>query len=327
MPTSGDEEAKKDETEFGFRASSSSCRRRVPFRPPERIARQSIVRGPQTAIVVGPKGDEIHTDKHGRVKVQFHWDRVGKKDEKSSCWMRVSQPWASRASASARPASATRSWSSFLEGNPDRPLITGRVYNGEQHAALGRCPTQAHRQSGVRSRSSKGGGADNFNELRFDDKKGSEYVWLQAEKDFHQWVKNDASGHGQGQPPDRTSKRTACKVGENLTLDMGKMATLDIKARHARQDRRGPERRRRRRHEPEGRGRAIAIKGGQTLAITAAKPSTVDGAGHQAAASSTGPHQGRDQPRDRRRHQDLPEGGRRVHHAGAGRREHPAGRW
>ena len=197
---------------------------------PQRIGRQPLVLGPQTAIVVGPKGDEIHTDKHGRVKVQFHWDREGKKDEKSSCWLRVSQPWASKGFGfMALPRIGDEVVVDFLEGNPDRPLITGRVYNGVNTAAVD-AARRRRRCRGVRSRSSKKGGDDNFNELRFDDMKGSEYVWFQAEKDYHQWVKNDARVTVKANRKQEVVKNESFKVGENLEGTIGKNATLKIGA-------------------------------------------------------------------------------------------------
>ena len=101
------------------------------FRP-RRLTPKPFVQGPQTAMVVGPAGDEIHTDQYGRVKVQFHWDRLGKRDENSSCWIRVSQPWAGKGWGSVSiPRIGQEVIVDFLEGDPDQPIITGRVYNGD----------------------------------------------------------------------------------------------------------------------------------------------------------------------------------------------------
>ena len=200
----------------------------VRYQPSVRT-RPSLVLGPQTAIVVGPSGDEIHTDKHGRVKVQFHWDREGQNDEKSSCWLRVSQPWASKGYGfMALPRIGDEVVVEFLEGNPDRPLITGRVYNGvntppwalPDHATI----------SGMKTKSSKKGGDDNFNELRFDDLKGSEYVWFRAEKDYHQWVKNDAWISVLNDRKQEVTKNETFKIGENLDGNVGKNVTLKIGA-------------------------------------------------------------------------------------------------
>lgn len=102
------------------------------FRP-QRLTPRAVVRGLHTAIVVGPAGEEIFTDKYGRVKVQFHWDRRGKHDENASCWIRVSHPWAGKNFGMvAIPRIGQEVVVEFLEGDPDRPLITGRVYNAEQ---------------------------------------------------------------------------------------------------------------------------------------------------------------------------------------------------
>jgi type VI secretion system secreted protein VgrG len=149
-----------------------------------------VVHGSQTAVVVGPSGEEIYTDKYGRVKVQFHWDREGKKDANSSCWVRVSSAWAGKSwGAIAIPRIGQEVIVDFLEGNPDRPLITGRVYNNEQMPPYSLPDNQT--QSGLKSRSSKSGSTDTFNELRFEDKKGSEEVYFHAEKDLKTVVENN----------------------------------------------------------------------------------------------------------------------------------------
>lgn len=158
---------------------------------PEAHTPKPVVQGPQTAVVVGPSGEEIYVDKYGRVKVQFHWDRLGKKDETSSCWVRVSHPWAGKGwGMVALPRIGQEVVVSFLDGDPDRPLITGRVYNADNMPPY-TLPDHATVTT-IKSRSSKGGGDSDYNELRFDDKKGSEYVLLQAQKDLYQFVKADA---------------------------------------------------------------------------------------------------------------------------------------
>ena len=165
----------------------------IPQKQPFRSARTTIkpfVHGPQTAVVVGPAGNEIYTDEYGRVKVLFHWDREGKADERSSCWIRTSQTWAgAKWGAIHLPRIGQEVIVDFLEGDPDRPLITGRVYNGYNMPPYD-LPANAT-QSGIKSRSSKGGGPNNINELRFEDKKGDELIFLQAEKDHEIRVKND----------------------------------------------------------------------------------------------------------------------------------------
>ena len=162
-----------------------------PFAP-GRLARKPFVQGPQTAVVVGPGGDEIYTDQYGRVKVQFFWDRLGKRDENSSCWIRVSQPWAGKGyGAIAIPRMGQEVIVDFLEGDPDRPIITGRVYNAEQMPPYDLPANMT--QSGIKSRSTKVGSGANCNELRFEDKKGAEQLLIHAEKNQDIEVENDES--------------------------------------------------------------------------------------------------------------------------------------
>jgi type VI secretion system secreted protein VgrG len=171
----------------------------VVFRP-TRKTRKPVVQGPQTAVVVGPKGEEIHTDEYGRVKVQFHWDRYGKMDENSSCFVRVSHPWAGKNwGMVAIPRMGQEVLVDFLEGDPDKPIITGRVYNAEQMPPYG-LPANAT-QTGILTRSSKGGSGANANEIRFEDKKGSEQLYIHAEKNQDISVENDET-HSVGR--DRT---------------------------------------------------------------------------------------------------------------------------
>ena len=162
----------------------------VPFRP-ARITPNPFVQGPQTALVVGKSGEEIWVDKYGRVKVQFYWDRLGKKDENSSCWIRVSQPWAGAGwGAMWIPRIGQEVIVDFLEGDPDRPLITGRVYNAEQIVPYSLPDNQT--RSTFMSRSSKNGGASNYNEIRFEDKKDSEQIFVNAEKDMDLRVEKES---------------------------------------------------------------------------------------------------------------------------------------
>ncbi len=173
----------------GFSCRFTALASSVPYRS-ARKSPKPVVQGPQTAVVVGPAGDEIFTDKYGRVKVQFHWDRYGKKNEKSSCWVRVSSPWAGKSFGFVQvPRIGQEVVVDFLEGDPDQPLITGRVYNAENMPPW-ELPANMT-QSGVLSRSSKGGAYGNANALRFEDKKGEEQLWLHAEKDQLTEVEND----------------------------------------------------------------------------------------------------------------------------------------
>jgi type VI secretion system secreted protein VgrG len=200
---------------------------RTQFRPP-RITPKPVVQGAQTATVVGKKGEEIDTDEFGRVKVQFHWDRKGRNDEQSSCRVRVAQVWAGQEwGAMHIPRIGQEVIVGFLEGDPDRPIITGRVYNGE-HKPPYKLPDNAT-QSGIKTRSTKGGGAKTFNEIRFEDKKGEEKLHLHAEKDFSVDVENDATWRvGLDEDSPARSKKGAAKfeVGKTVLIDAGDEITL-----------------------------------------------------------------------------------------------------
>ncbi|HGH4657642.1 TPA: type VI secretion system Vgr family protein [Enterobacter bugandensis] len=160
----------------------------VVYRPAQSTAWPRTY-GPQTAKVVGPKGESIWTDKYGRVKVKFHWDRLAKGDDTSSCWVRVSSAWAGQGYGGVQiPRVGDEVVVDFINGDPDRPIITGRVYNDASMPpwALPAAATQM----GFMSRT-KGGSVDNANALRFEDKAGAEQVWIQAERNMDTSVKND----------------------------------------------------------------------------------------------------------------------------------------
>jgi type VI secretion system secreted protein VgrG len=212
------------------------------FRP-ARTTPKPHVQGPQTAVVVGPKGDEIYTDKYGRVKVQFPWDRYGTKNENSSCWMRVSHPWAGKGwGMIAIPRIGQEVIVDFLEGDPDEPIITGRVYNAEQMPPYV-LPGEMTKAT-TKTRSTKGGTQDNFNEIRFEDKKGSEQLFIHAEKNQDIEVENDEThwvGHDRSKKVDHDEKthvkhdRTEkvdnnerISIGVNRTEDVGRDETISI---------------------------------------------------------------------------------------------------
>jgi type VI secretion system secreted protein VgrG len=174
--------------EQSFVVEFSTINSREQFRP-ARITPKPIINGPQTAIVVGKSGDEIWTDEYGRVKVQFHWDRYGTKDENSSCWIRVAQGWAGKKWGSISiPRIGQEVIVDFLEGDPDRPIITGRVYNADAMPPY-ELPGEKTKST-LKSNSSKGGGG--FNEIRFEDKKGEEQIFIHGEKNQDIRIKNDA---------------------------------------------------------------------------------------------------------------------------------------
>jgi type VI secretion system secreted protein VgrG len=199
-----------------FRCAFGAVGKEHSYRPPL-IARKPAVQGPQTAMVVGKAGEEIWTDKYGRIKLQFHWDRDGKADDASSCWVRVQQGWAGKSwGMMFVPRIGMEVVVSFLEGDPDQPLVTGCVYNGDSMPPYTLPGEQT--KSTIKSNSSKGGGG--FNELRFEDKKDSEEIFIQAQKDFNRVVKNDDTL--------KVDNNQAVNVAKDRTLDVGGNQTTTI---------------------------------------------------------------------------------------------------
>jgi type VI secretion system secreted protein VgrG len=211
-----------------FRCNFTALPSREPFRS-QRLTPKPIVQGPQTAVVVGPKGDEIYTDEYGRVKVQFHWDRLGKQDENSSCWVRVSQPWAGKNWGFMQiPRIGQEVVVDFLEGDPDQPIITGRVYNAEQMPPWGLPDNKT--QSGVLTRSTTGGAAANANAIRFEDKKGAEQLWIHAEKNQDIEVENDEThwvGHDRTKTIDNDETEHV-KHDRKKTIDNNETVTVGV---------------------------------------------------------------------------------------------------
>jgi len=192
----------------------------------------------QSAVVTGPAGEEIHCDAKGRIKVQFHWDRYGRKDENTTCYIRVMQPWAGGASPKFHgawflPRIGDEVLVGFLDGDPDRPVVLGSVHNEDMVPVFG-LPGENTR-SGIITRSSKEGGGDNANMLRFDDKKGSEEVYVQAEKDMNLLVKNQLKSTvkgneirevtGESQDQSDGKRTTTIKGDETLTVQQGNRET------------------------------------------------------------------------------------------------------
>jgi type VI secretion system secreted protein VgrG len=210
------------ETQFSIAVEAVDAR--APYRP-ARVTPKPMIHGTQTAVVVGPKGDEIHTDVHGQIRVQFHWDRKGKMDEKSSCFVRVGQIWAGKAwGAIYIPRIGQEVIVSFMEGDPDRPIVIGSVYHGINPPPY-KLPDNKT-QSGIKSESSVGGGGSN--ELRFEDKKGSEQVYLHAQKDQKIQVENDENhsvGHDRTKNVDNNETTT---IGKNRTESVGGSESITI---------------------------------------------------------------------------------------------------
>jgi type VI secretion system secreted protein VgrG len=189
----------------------------VTYRP--RLHPKPIVMGLQTATVVGRKGEEIHTDDYGRIMVHFHWDRLGNRDENSSCWIRVAQSWGGGARGGQFvPRIGDEVLVSFLEGDPDRPIITGSVYNSDNQPINNL--KQSITQSGFKTKTHKG---DGFHELRFDDANGSEEIFLHSQKDLNVQVQNRRGKTIGGD--------SGIVVGNNYDLEIGGASYIHVKGK------------------------------------------------------------------------------------------------
>lgn len=221
-----------------YRVEVSALRRKIPYRPLRDTARPRMP-GPQTATVVGPKGEEIWHDKFGRVKLQFHWDRLGQFNDQSSCWVRVASPWAgSGMGGVSAPRVGQEVVVDFLDGNPDRPIITGRVYNADNMPPFGQ------EVSGMRSKTVRGGG---FNEVTMHDTGGSELLNMHAQRDMAVTVLNDHNS--------TVNNNKATKVAVNHSLNVG--ANQDISV---------------------GGNRGATVTGNDTRTVTGTSTATVTGA-------------------------------------------------
>ncbi|WP_175890838.1 type VI secretion system tip protein VgrG [Burkholderia cepacia] len=244
----------------------------LPFRSPRETPRPRT-NGPQTATVVGPPGEEIWTDQYGRVKLQFRWDRYGRSNQDSSCWVRVSSPWAGGGFGGVQiPRVGDEVVVDFLNGDPDEPIVTGRVYNGEKMPPWG-LPGSAT-QSGLLSRSSPGGTTDHANAFRFEDKKGAEQLWMHAERNF------DAE----------TEANHSLSVGHDHTHTVGNDETMLVKSNRKRtvgQDE----------TVKIGRHRVAQVKGNETHGVGGSRSVSVEGdsshtiaKGNHSLAVATGTH-------------------------------------
>ena len=205
---------------------------------PSRTAHRPRIVGPQTALVVGPEGEEIWVDEHGRIKVQFHWDRYGERNENSSCWLRVSQSWAGKAwGGQFIPRMGMEVLVEFLEGDPDRPLCTGAVYNGDNPYPF--TLPENKTQSGIRSNSTKD--ATGANELLFEDMTEMENIFVHAQKDYTERVLNTRTtridshdvrsiGDNEYVVVDKASHRHVGNTSINIVGGTGPSATLSAAA-------------------------------------------------------------------------------------------------
>ena len=205
------------EAEGGYRNSFSCVPDSVTFRP-ARVTRKPFVQGVQTAVVVGPGGEEIFPDEFGRVKVQFHWDREGKQDENSSCWIRVSQVHAGKGFGGIDiPRIGEEVIVSFEEGDPDRPIITGRVYHAENMPPFGL--PGAKNISGLKSNSTKGGGG--YNEYVMDDTKANELIREHGQYDKDSTIEHDLREHVLNNRSRDVTVDETVQVGNNRTVSVG----------------------------------------------------------------------------------------------------------
>jgi type VI secretion system secreted protein VgrG len=208
-----------------YKCEFTALNSKQPFRA-ERLTRKPIVRGTQTAIVVGPAGEEIYTDKYGRIKVQFHWDRLGANNESSSCWIRVSTPWAGKQwGIISIPRIGQEVIVDFLEGDPDQPIAIGSVYNAEQMPAFG-LPGKKM-VSGVKSDTYHGGG---YNEITLDDTAGTEKITIHGQYDMNTTVEHDQTTTVHNCRTDRVDVDDAESVGNNQSCDVGVDQSLSVGA-------------------------------------------------------------------------------------------------
>ncbi len=222
----------------------------LPFRP-QRVSPKPVIYGTQTAVVVGPSGEEIFTDKYARIKVQFLWDRAAKYDGTSSCWVRCAMPWAGKNFGfTSIPRVGQEVVIAFEEGNPDQPICVGSVYNADMMPSYTLPDNKT--MSTFKSRSSPGGGG--FNELRFEDKKDAEQVFFQAQKDMDLRVLNDRK-EWIGQDTHLYVKRDQV---EAILRDVQRKVTQDVV-------------------EEIGRDRVLVIKGKDTVEVTGSSTAKIGG--------------------------------------------------
>ncbi|WXL27524.1 type VI secretion system tip protein TssI/VgrG [Ectopseudomonas mendocina] len=206
----------KDGFQQGYRNRFTATPWDVPFRPALRHPKPRML-GSQTAVVTGPKGEEIHCDKYGRIKVQFHWDREGQADDKTSCWLRVASNWAGdRYGGVAIPRIGMEVLVTFLESDPDQPLVTGCLFHAK-HMPPYELPANKTRST-FKTLSTPGGGG--YNEFRIEDKKGAEQIYLHAQRDWDENVENDQKIRVGNERHDlvEANSFTELKAEEHLTV-------------------------------------------------------------------------------------------------------------
>jgi type VI secretion system secreted protein VgrG len=228
-PSTPSRRARGDGSHGVYRNKLTCARADVTVRP-ARIHGKPVIPGLLTATVVGPEEQEIHTDVHGRIRVQFHWDRLGARNEHSSCFVRVVQPWAGEGWGFVFiPRIGMEVTVMFVEGDPDRPIVTGTVYNGANRTPY-TLPDDMTR-SVIRTRSTPSSGSDwGYNELRFEDKAGGEEVFLRAEKDLTELVKNDHLTQVNGNQSNFVVGVHTVAIGMERSVTVGMSETITIGA-------------------------------------------------------------------------------------------------
>jgi type VI secretion system secreted protein VgrG len=213
---------RSDQVETRYENTFACLPAEAVYRPP-RLTHRPVAQGPETAIVVGPSGEEIYVDKYGRIKVQFYWDREGKRDTSSCAWLRVVTPLAGAQWGSyAFPRIGQEVLVAFQQGDPDEPVVLGALYNAENMPPY---PLPANRvRTGLKTRSTLKGAADEFHEVRLDDTKDKEEIFVQSQKDFHRLVKNNdlvqvGVKKGDKEPPDGSQKQ---EIWKNRTVNVSK---------------------------------------------------------------------------------------------------------
>lgn len=230
----------------------------VPFRP-RRVTPKPRVPGIQTARVVGPKGEEIHTDEHGRVKVQFHWDRLGANDDHSSCWVRVMQPWAGAGWGFVFiPRIDMEVVVTFVNGDPDQPLVTGSVYNDANIPPYA-LPDEKTKST-IYSNSSLGG--DGYNELTFEDAAGEEQIITHAQKDYNETVENNHNTTVHGSQTNSVDGDQTESIGGNQSMTVDQDRTVTVHQKH---------------QETVDNDQVVLIHANQSTTVDADRAVTVDG--------------------------------------------------
>jgi type VI secretion system secreted protein VgrG len=243
----------ENDAEIDYRNTFFAIPHGIPYRPPRRTPRP-VIRGTQTALVVGPAGEEVHVDPYGRIKVHFYWDRDGKRDENSSCWVRVATPWGGKGwGAVTIPRIGNEVIVAFLEGDPDQPIVVGSVYNADQMPPFG-----PGIQMGMKSHSSPGGGG--YNEITATDTKGKELITIHGQYDMNTTVEHDETVEIRNNRTAKVGVDESVSVGSNQTVSIGSDRTESVGSNET---------------ITVGSDRSTSVGGSDTLTVTKTRSHTV----------------------------------------------------